>query len=266
MRVLILLLASACGRIDFDARVDASGVGVTDGTDSSSQFCTPGAASGCPAGAIFCDDYEASSGPTFPAWDRVLIGNWNTAGPADPATTLRADGLPCRGARAAHGHDVGSAQAVYTETVIAPLQTPFYVRLWFRIAATSPQNDFELVGLHDSIDSAFVHIGVSRAAKALTINAANFTTALGGMQGMATLLVDTWQCMQMQWAFDATPNGSLDILVDGTSVIHAVNVVTEGSQPMSQLIVGTISGLGETGTYDVDIDEVAVSGLPIACN
>jgi hypothetical protein len=263
-RALVFVLCG-CGRIDFDSRLDAAGGGASDATsDSASGFCTAGAASGCPANATFCEDFETSSGMSFPAWDRVAMGNWNTAGPVDPSTTLRADGLPCRGARSLHGHDVGSAQATYTETMIAR-PNPLYLRLWFRIEGTSPNTDFELVGLHDAADFAFVHIGIAPSGQFIGTNPVGFSTTLA-MQGPAAIVADRWQCLQMRWQFSQAATGSLAIDLDGVSAIAATNVVTDGSQPLDHLIVGVVTGLNETGTYDVDVDEVAVSGSPIPCN
>jgi hypothetical protein len=266
MRWVVCALALiGCGRIDFDARRDAA-AGDAGDANVSSEFCTPGASSGCPAGAAFCDDYENSAGVTFPRWDLVRAGNWNTGGASDPSTTLQADGMPCRGGRSMHGHGVGGAQAIYAEVMLGTRPNPMFMRLWFRIASSSPTNGFELVGIHDAVDNAFVHIALWTGAQSLGVNAVAFTTALGGMQGPAQLDVDRWQCLQLRWLFDSTNNGALQISLDGVTAIDATNVVTESSQPMNQLILGVVTGLNETGTYDVDIDEIAIADAPIPCS
>jgi hypothetical protein len=173
MRAALFLLVTACGRLGFDggdSPIDAGNDAAN--PDGVADVCTPGAPATCPPGAVFCEDFETSTGTNFSNWDSLALFNWYVGGAADPATTLLANGAPCRGVNAAHGHAVGSGQVAFLHKTQTARPNPMYVRFWYRINGSSPTSDFEIMGLHDIPDSQFINIGVDRGSQKFGINVA----------------------------------------------------------------------------------------------
>src|ERR1043165_8809675 len=197
MRALsMLLLASACGRVDFDLLAapgdGASSSSDTTSGDGASAFCS-GQASACPSGATFCEDFETSNAATFPNWDLVRIANWNTAGAADPSTSMTATGAPCRGNRSALGHTLGEAPVAFLYKALSSRPNPLYARMWFRIGPSSSDLDFELFGLHDTPNNTFINIGLDRSAGSIGANVVGFSS--GAASGaLANVAIDRWTC------------------------------------------------------------------------
>jgi hypothetical protein len=254
----LALAVSACGRIAFDALPsDSAG---SSSPDVAIPFCT-GSASACPVGATLCDDFESSSGVTFPGW---IVGLRNWAGGAlDPATQVSTSPVACRGSVAAHGHTLGGAQIASLFRTVAPRPNPMYTRMWFRIASTSSALDYELLGFQDG-GSNFINIDINRGTSVLTVDAAGVPPPLQGMQAPVQIAADQWTCLETRILFDPAA-GELSVSVDGTTRIDVSGVATEGGTTFDHLLVGVITSLNEPATFDVDYDEIVVSGAPIGC-
>lgn len=265
----MLSLLTACGRLGFnggDAPTDAMRSSDAAAADGATDFCTPSLTTSCPAGAVFCEDFETSTGASFPKWDSVSIKNWYTNGAADPTTSMQANGAPCRGATAAHAHTLGEAQVAFLHKSAAGRPNPFYVRLWFRIAGSSPTSNFELIGLHDSADGNFINIGVDRSLQVFGVNIVGFSSNAAGMTGPAALAADRWSCFEMGVLFDSSTIGRIQLWLDDVPSLDAQNVVTSGTLALDKVVLGVVTGMPETGTFDVEIDEIAISGSRIGCS
>ncbi|HUS31344.1 MAG TPA: hypothetical protein VMZ53_22690 [Kofleriaceae bacterium] len=267
MRSLFLLALTACGRLSFDG-VDGHGDARRDGngSDAPGDFCTAGASATCPAGALFCDGFETSAGPSFPKWDSTMLGNWFTGGAADPATQVDATGAPCRGAKSAHGHALGEAQIATLHEAITPRPPSLFLRAWFRIGGTSPESDIEMLGIHDTPDSQFINVGVMRGAQALGINVVGFASTAGGVESPATIVTDQWMCLELGIRFDTAGAGRIQLWLDDAPIADLDNVTTEATATLDDVMLGVVTGMPETGTFDVDFDEVAVATSHIGCN
>ena len=267
MRSIIVgaLALAGCGRISFDARGDAT----TDSaaaTDSPPTFCG-GATTACPVGSVFCDDYETSSGTSFPRWSSVQLTNWQLGGAAYPNTAVTGDGAPCRGSRAAHVHTEREAQLAFMAVNLATRPNPIYVRTWMRVASTSSSRDFEILGFHDASGSVLLHIQSIPAQQVMAINAAPFTTTAQGVQGPAAFDVDRWMCLETRILFDSGTAGEIQVWLDGASSIDLQNVTTEAvGMPMTRFVTGVVSNATETGNFDIDYDDTVVSDRRIGCN
>jgi hypothetical protein len=268
MRAALLLLLTACGRLGFNSgepAVDAHG---TDGVnpDGTTEFCTTGAPATCPTGAAFCEDFETSTGASFPKWDSLAIKNWYTNGAADPATSLQANNTSCRGTSAAHGHAVGSAQVAFLHKAIAARPNPLYVRLWFRINGSSPDSNFEIMGVHDSFDAEFINVGVDRSQQMFGVNIVGFSSSAAGMLSPAAFVADRWMCLELGVRFDSTAAGRIQLWLDDVPSFDMTNVITQGTMPLDNVLLGVVTGMNELGTFDIGLDEIAVSGSRIGCN
>src|SRR5262249_22307447 len=171
------------------------------------NFCD-GGATRCPMGAMFCDDFETSSGSNFPRWSSVRRANYQ-GGAIDPLTDMTTSSTACRGTVAAHARGVGGAQVAALRLDVSAHPNPMYVRAWFRIASSSPVTDYELVGIQNAA-SDFILIDHDRSSQMVSAQVQGIPT-LTNNHAPAIIAPDRWTCIQLKIAFDATPAGQAAI-------------------------------------------------------
>jgi hypothetical protein len=233
MRGWMVLLVAGCGRVDFDARIDAPL------PDDSTM------AVACPSlpGLLFCESFEGDARLEF------AIGDVE-------ASTVRA----YRGARSQHASTQGIDEESWQIGQVLPFLAngEVYARWYMYLPSTVTDASFSII--HMVEDSLPYHgvIFALRDGNAELLNSESNTTA----PSTVSIPRDRWVCAQMHVSIGDT--GSFDGSLDGMPLTPMANVDTLPAAAYRNVhsgIYSTSSSLVEVWT-----DEIAVGTLPIPCD
>jgi hypothetical protein len=240
-------------------RTTASDAGMT---DSQPGACTPGAASPCSAGGFFlCEDFESSTGSTFPGWG-VASQNFQTLGPANAGTEIVAVHAPvCTGATALATHTVGQSQQALIYRTLSGRPNPLYLRVSLLVPSSSAGTEFEALAFDDSGLQSFIALYVD-PVRGFTLES-TFGPVLGPLP--ASIARDQWHCLEVKTRFDASA-GEVAVSLDGAALGSWSPIVTQpNGKTFNVLSLGNLSSGSQPGSMSVLYDDLILSATPIGC-
>jgi len=230
----------------------ASGGG-TGGGGISPDSCMSRGASSCPAGALFCDGFEATS----------LSSAW-TLDQSNGTVTVP-DSCPYDGSRSMRSQlsAVGAgvaAHALITEVDSGtPLPGTQFIRVMVRVSSPAPNTPIRLITVKQgSPGTAFVE---------LSYDAGNLVLSSGGGTVPGTTVpfaLGQWTCVE--WQLEEGSPGTTKLWLDG-----AATAAIDGSFTVTQLKSVTLGAqLGDhpadgASATDSWFDEVVVSSARVGC-
>ena len=235
---MCLLVAAGCGRFSFDP---LTGDGGTSGDGGG----------GCPAFAIFCEDFE--SGSLLPRWPTVETAGNGTA----TITTARPHG----GARSLEATvpNTGSSGNGAAVAPIGPFSSgTLAVREW--VNATVPIENFDLVsGFGDANVKNYTTVGGDNVGNWVISEARTGNTMPTDSSSTTPTTANTWVCVELVFTFGSTPH--TEVFVNDTQVL-STNSITP-SPTFSYVRVGAVRG--DNLGFHVFVDDVVVATQRIGC-
>jgi hypothetical protein len=257
-RSWLLVLLVGCGRLQFDARDDASGGSGND--DATPMFDAAGdgvAATTCNAMPTrACDGFE--NGQLDPMW------TVDTSMGTISVDTTRA----YRGSASAHVHINAITSATTNPRSLlygrAGLQTTvtgiIYFRVWMYIAGPLPQMPFnQLINAANTAGE-----GISMGTKNGLVAANDYTDVIYAESATAIPL-DRWACLQLELPSNTT--GTTRVFVDGAELTDAALPKTTPQPPPGHVYIG-LEWVGTPSSLpaaDAWLDEIIVDTQPTTC-
>jgi hypothetical protein len=222
---------------------------------------TTGAVGFCPAGAIFCADFEESSGVPM----NSPMGTATFEDPSEYGWTFGGTTMAAMQLDTASPYDgkqslkVNAPSGFAIRTLAVAVPATFWVRLYIKgTIGAQDHNSFFAAGTSPIYSSAN-NVELSEQFGCILLNKSDSLYPTGTTCGVNTALTGTdWHCMAAQ--FDGT-TGNVQVFVGTTQIINA-----QGWAP-AQETFNTFSfgyfAYNEPAT--VSYDDVVVSASPLSC-
>lgn len=253
---VLLVLATACGRIDFGIVADAGANvpgDVVDATDAG-----PDARTFSCAGYLICDDFEGSIGPEWFADPGVTL---------DPTIAHRGTQSARMRMPALQAGMTGSARLAEF-TALATVPAVVWVRGWFRASALpASTNALELIAVDRDGGGPAGNYVFLRSDRVQVYNAPSLLQD----STSAPAPIDTWFCVAFQVTFSTTANGSLQMASDSLDALSLTDVITnDASEPVDGLGVGPyFAGTNVDDvqpSFDIWVDDLIVHTSEVTCD
>ncbi len=222
-----------------------------------------GGAAGCPAGAVFCDDFEASSA-LGAAWttDNILGA---TIGVVSTYTVTPGPTMAHSGKNSVHiGFTTGSGYAMIVEKMGFPAPTGYWGRVWLYIEIPAGDTGHD-VYIEGSTGMNLSNYGVrplNTNKGDMTINIDPVGTGEGGANTTTPIPRGAWTCFE--WQISAT-GGTGDVVLYAGGATAAT--ATLKSEPIPALVEQRVGyeryGAGTAG--DLWIDDYAIGSTRLGC-
>lgn len=256
MRVAVLLVATACGRIDFGTVADAGASATGDTLDAADAG--PDARTFSCAGYLICDDFEGSIGPEWTA-DLGVALDTTTAHRGASSVRMRMPALQA-------GED--RSVRLVNMTTLATVPAALWVRGWFRASGLPVStNALELISIDRDGGGPAADYVFLRSDRAQVYNAPSLLQD----STSAPAPLDTWFCVAFEVQFATSATGSLEMTSDILDTISLTGVATnDATEPVDGLGVGPYF----TGTnvdvpqpsFDIWVDDLIVHTSEITCD
>jgi hypothetical protein len=228
------------------------------GGNAGSSASGGGSAAACPAGAIFCADFEEASGPPTGA---TLEAPDETGGGATFATLMALDTMsPYDGKQSLM---VTSPGSFHFRMLGVTVPASFWVRLYIKSDQDIGQPDHNafFVAMTDpNYHNSATSVELSEQFSCVLLNQHDALFPTGNTCTVNTALVkNTWHCMEAQ--FDGV-NGNVQVFADNTQIINAMSwMPAQATFNTFEFGYGNYNAPGATVWYD----DVAIATTRVGC-
>jgi hypothetical protein len=236
-----------CGRFGFDA-ADPPGDGRPGNSGDGGDAPIAG---GCPAFALFCEDFESGSLNTN-TWTTEIVGSSTTM----ITTSQTHDGT----------YALDSQSGVQGSAGVSAIARPIgshstgtlAARVW--VNAAVPIENFDLVlGFSDALDNNYTTVGGDQFA-AWVSSEARTSSGTTDLHSTTPTTANQWTCVELVFAFGTPPQ--VQVFIDDAQVVAAAGVTP--SPTYTHVRVGNVRG--DNLGFHVFTDGLAVATQRIGCN
>lgn len=250
MVLLCALLTAGCGRLAFESHdsglADAPPARDGDAADAADAL------SGCPSGAILCDDFEIGD---LSRWSGLLLD-----GPAtlDVNGTRVHTGMFALDAAVGPAASDGGNAVPYLHLATARSTGVLAVREWLSLDSTLQLFNMMIV-MHNEGTNQFVAAGGNNVGDWVVTDDDGNGPTIDHQSTSPTPAVGTWTCVELVYSFP--PVNRIELFVDDTRVLDAVP--SDAAPAFTDFQVGV--GRADMTGMHVYVDDVVIADHRIGC-